>query len=98
VIRLVAEREIRERLRGRAFRASTAVMLLAVLGIVAFAALLGDDGPTDATVAVTTGAPTRVAEVAVQGQQAFGLRLDVEREPSAATARQAVTDGDADAA
>jgi ABC-2 type transport system permease protein len=97
VIRLVAEREIRERLRGRAFRASTAVMLFAVLGIVLFAALQGDDGPTDATVRATGQSSARVARAAVARQEPFSLRLDVQR-TTPALARRAVRDGDADAA
>jgi ABC-2 type transport system permease protein len=97
VIRLVAEREIRERLRGRAFRASSAVMLLGVLGIVAFAALQDDSGPTDATIAVADARQGRVARAAVAAQDAFGLRLEVEQS-SPARAQRAVREGDADAA
>lgn len=95
---LVAEREVRERLRGRAFRASTLMMLLAVVGIVVFAALRGDDGPTGATLAVSGTQPAAVARAAVARQEAFDLRLETRPEPSPRAARRAVLDGDVDAA
>jgi ABC-2 type transport system permease protein len=97
-VALVAEREIRERFRGRAFRASTVVLLLAVLGIVLFVAVQGDDGPDRATLVVSGPAATEVGRAMTDRQDAFGLRLETRREPSAAAARQAVADGEADAA
>jgi ABC-2 type transport system permease protein len=96
-VALIAEREVRERLRGRAFRASTVVMLLAVLGIVVFAALQGDDGATEATIVVSGRDAAAVERAATERQAAFDLKLEVRREPSAAAARRAVADGDADA-
>jgi ABC-2 type transport system permease protein len=95
-VELIAEREVRERLRGRAFRASTVVMLLGVLGIVVFAALQDDDGPTEATVVVSGRDAATVARAAAERKAAFELKLEIRQEPSAASARHAVADGDAD--
>jgi ABC-2 type transport system permease protein len=97
VVALVAEREIRERFRGRAFRASTVVLLLAVLGIVVFVAVQGDDAPDHATVVLTGPTATELGRAIRDRQDAFGLRLETRRVSSAAAGRQAVSDGDADA-
>jgi ABC-2 type transport system permease protein len=92
---LVARREFRERLRGRGFRASTGVMILAVLGIMSVSALTSPGGPQDVTVAVSGDGPTAVAETATSIQSDFGLRVDVARAGDPADARGLVTAGDA---
>jgi ABC-2 type transport system permease protein len=97
-VALVARREFRERLRGRGFRASTAVMVLAVLGIMAVSAATSPGGPQDVVVAVSGEEAAAVAETATGIQAGFGLRLDVTPASDGARARWLVTAGDADGA
>jgi ABC-2 type transport system permease protein len=94
---LVASREFRERLRGRSFRASTALMVLAVLGVVGLSAWTSDGGPVAVTVVTTPGASDAEA-VAVELDAAFGLELEPAPARDEADARAAVSDGEADAA
>ncbi|GAA2671239.1 ABC transporter permease [Actinoplanes palleronii] len=84
--KLVAAREIRVKLRDKAFLWSTAVFLLIVLASMLLPALL-DGGPTK--VAVTDS-----ATVSVLREQGLEARLV----PDAATAEQLVRDGEVDAA
>jgi ABC-2 type transport system permease protein len=97
-VKLVAGREVRERFRSRGFRASTAVMLLAVLGIVALAAHRSGGGPKRATVAVAGPAAAAVANAARDLQGAFDLRLELARTADPESARDEVAAGRADAA
>ncbi|KUL35745.1 ABC transporter permease [Actinoplanes awajinensis] len=84
--KLVAAREIRVKLRDKAFLWSTAVFLIIVLASMLLPALL-DGGPTK--VAVTDS-----ATVSVLQEQGLEARLV----PDAATAEQLVRDGEVDAA
>ncbi|MFD1713086.1 ABC transporter permease [Amnibacterium flavum] len=85
-VALVAEREVRMRLRSKAFLISSAILLLAVLGsIVAGSVFSGAAG--DSTIPVAT-----VAETARYGQS-DGLKAT-----SADEAEQLVRDGEVDAA
>jgi len=63
-VALVARREFRERVRGRGFRASTAVMILAVLGIMAVSAATSPGRAQEVSVAVSGARATTVAEIA----------------------------------
>lgn len=94
---LTARREVRERIRTRAFQVSTGIVLLLVAGIVAIAAL-NDGGPAEVRV-VTVGADARaVGEAAREQQEAFGLRVELASAPTEAAARAALRDGETDLA
>ena len=95
---LVARRELRERARGRAFRVSTAVMLLAVLALVAVPRLFADDGPTEATVVVAGADAAAAVQAARSGEDAFGLELRIDEVATAQAARRRVDEGGADVA
>lgn len=96
MIRLVAEREMRARAGTRAYRWTTAVLLLASLAAVTLPVLLGGDGPERQTVAVA-GGPVSLPEALVATAQARGDELSV-REEGAAEAAQAARSGEVDAA
>lgn len=93
---LVAEREIRERLRTRSFRVITAILVLAALAAVVVPSLVGDDGPATADLAVA-GAPAELAAALRDAGAAQDLDVGV-RSTTAAAARGLVRDGDVDAA
>lgn len=96
---LVARREVRERLRSRAFRVGLAIQLL-VIGAIAAVAIAtgGDDGPEQVSVA-TVGADARaVGETARDQQRAFDVRIELRELPSPARARAAVRDESVDLA
>jgi ABC-2 type transport system permease protein len=98
-IHLVARREVRERLRSRAFRVGLAIQLL-VIAVVAVIAIAtgGDDGPEQVRVA-TVGAEARaVGETAQAQQRAFDVDVELRQFDSAAAARAAVRDEEVDVA
>jgi ABC-2 type transport system permease protein len=93
-ITLVAGREIRERLRSRAFLASTLVLLLLVGGSTALSGALS--GETTYRVAVT--APTPGLDAALQrAAEPFGADVQLRVLGSPAAAREALTAEDVDA-
>lgn len=96
---LVARREVRERVRSRAFRVGLVVQLLVIVAVaVIVIAAGGDDGPQDVRVA-TVGAEARaVGETAGAQQRGFDVRVELRRLPTAAAARAAVRDEDVDVA
>ena len=57
MVRLVAEREMRERVRSKVFRVSTAILLVASLAAVMIPTLIGDGGPDRQTIALSGGPP-----------------------------------------
>ncbi|WIM95415.1 ABC transporter permease [Actinoplanes oblitus] len=86
-VKLVAARELRVKLRDKAFLYSTAIFLVIVLASIVLPSLI-NGGPT--TVAVTDPASVSVL------QQAEGMR--VRQVPDTATAERLVRDGEVDAA
>jgi ABC-2 type transport system permease protein len=98
-IRLVAGREVRERLRSKAFRISTGVTLLIILAISILPAVLSDDGPTTYDVGVfgdrADDLATRLPEVARAGSN---LAVRVRRLADAAEGERLVRSGKLDAA
>jgi ABC-2 type transport system permease protein len=95
-IALVAEREIRERLRSKAFLASTLVMLALVGGSVALGRVFTSE--TTYRVAVTAPAPPGLAAALERAARPFddaSVRLEVVA--SAAAGREALEAGDVDA-
>lgn len=98
-IYLVARRELRERVRTRGFQIATGLTLLGVLVIVAVAAINSDDGTATATVAAL-GSNERATLASVEGEHE-SLQLTItasDREFSESQARQALIEGDIDAA
>ena len=92
---LVAAREMRERSRSRAFRASLLVMLLVVVGMIVVPALLeGRDGPKD--VGLTGAVPAELAAVLEAQGQAVETPLRLHRFDTLGAGQQAVRDGDVD--
>jgi ABC-2 type transport system permease protein len=95
-IALVAEREIRERLRSKAFLASTLVMLALVGGSVALGRVFTSE--TTYRVAVRAPAPPGLAAALERAARPFddaSVRLEVVA--SAAAGREALEAGDVDA-
>ena len=87
-IKLVAEREIRMRLRSKAFVISTIVLMAAVLGSIVIGNIVGSSGEL-----------TRVAAVGSAAEFAEATKaLDVTEVDDVEEAKQLVIDGDVDAA
>lgn len=98
-IRLVARREFSEGVRSRAWRASVAIQVLIVAGIVIVSILTsGDDGPSTRKLAVAGPGPTAIAAKARSEQAGYGIRLEVSRGGSPAAALSQVRGEDVDAA
>ncbi|HEY8467529.1 MAG TPA: ABC transporter permease [Solirubrobacterales bacterium] len=97
LIYLTARREVRERLRSRAFLVSTGLSVLAVVLIVVVASL-NSGGDERYTVGVVGPQAQATIEQARQGQEAIGVELEVRALSDEAAARRAVEDDDVDAA
>lgn len=97
-IRLVARREIVERIRERSLWVSTGITVLVLAGVLVLPNALGFGGATKGTVAVVGPDAAAVARQAVAQQGAFDVELSVRRAGSAAAAQALVRDGDADVA
>lgn len=97
-IRLIAHRELRERLRTKSFALLTGVLVVVIiaLGVIARIAGGGDDEPIQIGVVAPVPDGFDDALVAVAG--ASGRELEITEVPTADAARQAVDDGDLDAA
>lgn len=96
---LVARRELRERVRTRGFQVATALTLLGVLAIVAVTAINSGDEHRTVTVAAL-GAQAQAALAEVEGEHE-SLELTIQssdRDYDEEAARQALLDGDLDAA
>jgi ABC-2 type transport system permease protein len=96
-IGLVATREIQQRLRGRAFRIATVIMLLAI-GAAIVIPTLGGNGTDRSKVGVvgtlTAGEHEDIVAVGTQ----VGAVVEIVSEPTAADARSDVSDGNVDLA
>ncbi len=97
LVYLTARREVRERLRSRAFLVSTGISVLAVVAIVVIASLTSG-GEERFTLGVVGPEARATAEQARAGQEALGVELDVRELGDEAAARRAVEDDDVDAA
>lgn len=82
-IRLVAGREIRERVRSKAFLASAAFTLLLVLGAAIVPGLIGDDGPKRYQVGVLGDGSRAVADRLPATAEAMGEDVTFELRPVA---------------
>jgi ABC-2 type transport system permease protein len=94
---LTARREIRERLRSRAFMIGLAVQLVVVLVIVIVAALTSGGGD-EFDVATVGPRGAEIGEAAQREQEGFDTTLTLTEAGDLAEARDRVADGDADAA
>jgi ABC-2 type transport system permease protein len=95
MVRLVAEREMRERLRSKVFRISTVILLVASLALVLIPSVIGDDGPDRQTVALS-GGPAGLGDALTAAAAAQGRQLTVRPEDAAAAERDGAS-GDVDA-
>ena len=95
VIGLVAGREIRERLRSRAFLASTLVLVLLVGGSTALNGALAKEATYD--IAVTAPAPPGLEAALERAAEPFDANVRLEMVASPAAGREALTAEDVDA-
>jgi ABC-2 type transport system permease protein len=94
---LVAAREVRQRLRGKAFWIFTAVLCVAIVGVGLLHKAVAGDGHTTYDVAITADAPPGLADALAQA----GRALDAEVRTTVAAPGALsglLTDGPADAA
>jgi ABC-2 type transport system permease protein len=97
-IPLIAQREIRQRLRSRAFLVFTALIAVAIVGIALLNRALSNDGPTSATVVVAGQAPPGLDATLQAAGNARDLKVDVATAADRAAAVSALDGGKADAA
>jgi ABC-2 type transport system permease protein len=95
-VRLVARREITQRIREKSFLTSLGVSLAIVVLVAVVPPLLGLGGKADYTVGTTGGRTTAVAATAVRGAGAFDAEVTT-RAVDPAGVDRALRDGDVDA-
>ncbi|MGI8810797.1 MAG: ABC transporter permease [Acidimicrobiales bacterium] len=100
VVRLVAGREIRERVRSKAFRISAGVSLAFILAVAILPGILSDDSPTTYEIGVFGQGAEQLAGrlPVVAAQLDDDLAVEVRRLASAAEAERLLESGDLDAA
>ena len=96
-IYLTMRRELRERLRSRAFQVATAVQIVIVVGIVVVAGVTGDDTETFKVGAVGERAAS-VGELARTEAESIEAKIELETLADEAAAESAVSDEDVEAA
>ncbi|HZC99697.1 MAG TPA: ABC transporter permease [Actinomycetes bacterium] len=89
-IGLVAARELRTRLRSRAFQAATAILLLAVVGAIVFPVVLRSDTPTTRRIGLAGAAPQGLPAVLTAQAAATGSRVELHAYPQPAAGEDAV--------
>lgn len=94
-IRLVARREITERLGAKSFYVATALLLLVIIGIGVLYRVV-DNGPDRIEVGVTAAAPEALGVALMATAEGAGREATVESFPDEAAARAALEDGDLD--
>lgn len=94
---LVTRRELHERLRSRAFLASTAVLIVLLVAIVALGEIAGG-GTETVRVGAVTVEDRAIAQTARSQGQAFDVRVEPQPLPDAGAARAAVLDDRVDLA
>jgi len=96
---LVMSREVRQRVRSRGFKVTTAFLCIAVLGGgVLSRAVRGDDEPTRYDVAVIGAAPQGFADTVQAAAKTLDIKVRLTIGTDAATAERGVRDGKLDAA
>lgn len=96
-ILLTARRELRERLRSRAFRVSVLIQVLIVLAVVVISGLSGGDDTTDYSVG-TSGAEATALVARISDRSAPGVSIDASEVADSGETSRSVSDGDLDAA
>jgi ABC-2 type transport system permease protein len=96
VVALVARREISERVRSKAFLASTGVTLLIVIALAILPSLFGD-GDDPYRVAAGDRSSAQIVEVAREVARGFDAEVEVVRYPGPGQARAALADDRLDA-
>jgi len=92
---LVAVREMRERSRSRAFRASLLVMIVAVVGVIVLPSLV-DTGAGTKDVGLAGSVPSELPRAIEEQSDAVGVTARVRRYGSLAAGEAAVRNGDVD--
>ncbi|MDQ2701066.1 MAG: ABC transporter permease [Actinomycetota bacterium] len=95
---LAARREIRERLRSRAYRVSTLVQVLAVVALAVVVSVTGGDGSTNVKVGTVGENGKTIVAQADRAAGQFNLEFETTEFDDAAAARSALVDGDIEAA
>jgi ABC-2 type transport system permease protein len=98
VVRLVAGREIAERLRAKSFFIGTGLLVAVVLAIGVVSRLVDDDGPGAVEVGFVGSASEEIAAVIEATAGAVDRDASVTSFDDAGTARAALDDGDVDVA
>jgi ABC-2 type transport system permease protein len=93
-VQLVAAREVRTRLRSKAFRISTAVTLVLLIGFAIVMKFVG--GGVDATVGLT-GPSTALQQPLQDSAKAVGISIETRTVPDERAGRDQVSGGDLDA-
>jgi len=96
IVSLIAEREIRSRLRDKGFIVSSIVILVLILGSVVFQVVI-QSGSNKVSLGIA-GGPQGVSEAIQEQAEAFGLEAEVTEYDNADAARRAVEDEEIDAA
>ena len=91
---LVARREMRERSRSRAFRASVLLMIVGVVAVLILPALLKPGSTRD--IGITGSAPAALASTIAQQAHATGITARIRPYASLAAGEQAVRQGQVD--
>ncbi len=98
MIALVAQRELRLRLRSRAFVVFTVLIAVLIIGIgILHRVLSSDDGPSRVSVAVVGTAPSRLAETVLDAATLNDVAVTLVPEPDRGVAEAALRDGDVEA-
>lgn len=90
MIGLVAARELRTRLRSRAFQAATAILLLAVVGGIVLPVMLGSDTPATRRIGLAGAVPDGLTAVLTAQAAATGSRVELHTYPQLAGGEDAV--------
>ncbi len=97
VISLIARREVRQRLRSRAFLVFTLLIAVAIVGIGVLHRVLSDTGASRVSVAVVGAAPAGLSDTLRDAGIASDLDITVVAEPDRAAGEAALRNGDVDA-
>jgi ABC-2 type transport system permease protein len=95
-VQLVAAREVRTRLRSKAFRISTSVTLLLLIGFAVVTKLVGGEAEADATVGFA-GASSALRQPLEASAKAIGVSIATKTITDEGAGRAQVADGDLDA-
>ena len=98
MIRLVARREVGERMRAKSFLVSTALLVVVIVAIGMISRLASGDGPDTIEIGVVSDRSETVVTALDEAATAVGREVSVTFFDDAAAARAAVTDGDVDVA